>query len=204
MSTIENSTSWDYAPYEFCRQAKITPNRLAYDKDRATLIGIVKRSRSGEDYALSKGLLDLLIRLLGLGKRKNGSPVQSAIVVLMDGDKIVEQLTAEEQRTSFGISVQKKASSALTGGSSLLPPLTIRYGAEVIKGPTIKDGAATVWPPFSLSLLRCQRSRRPMTSCHPQQQDLSCAEKLATRFSERSLPPRRRTRICNRRPRTKR
>ena len=62
------------------------------------MVGIVKRSRSGEDYALSKGLLDHLIRLLGLGKRKDESPVLSAIVLLLDGDKIVEQLTAEEQR----------------------------------------------------------------------------------------------------------
>ena len=50
MSTIElDSTSWEYASFEFCRQVKITPNRLAYAKDSATLIGVVKRSRSGDD-----------------------------------------------------------------------------------------------------------------------------------------------------------
>ena len=99
MSTIKlDRTSWEYAPYDFCKQAKIAPNRLAYDREGATLIGIVKRSRSGDDYALSKGLLDLLIRLRELGKRKDESPVQSAIVVLMDGDKIVEQCTAQEMQ----------------------------------------------------------------------------------------------------------
>ena len=77
------------------RQAKIAPNRL---KDRATLIGVVKRSLSGDDYALGKGLLDHLIRLLGLGKRKDESPVRSAIVVLKDGDTTVEQCTAQEMQ----------------------------------------------------------------------------------------------------------
>jgi hypothetical protein len=124
--------------YDFCRQAKIAPNRL---KDRATLIGVVKRSLSGDDYALGKGLLDHLIRLLGLGKRKDESPVRSAIVVLKDGDTTVEQCTAQEMQTGSRISARMRASLAFTGGSSLLPPiLTMRHGAEVIKGPRIKEG----------------------------------------------------------------
>jgi len=97
-----DSKSWAYASPEVCKRELIFPNTLAYNASLATLCVIVKRS-SGGDFALSEGALNYLLKGLDQRARKDGSPVQHAIVVLADVDsqqriKPVKQWSAEEMR----------------------------------------------------------------------------------------------------------
>jgi hypothetical protein len=97
-----DSTSWAYAPIEFCKRELIFPNTLAYNESNTTLCVIVKRSGGG-DFALSKGGLDYLLKALDHGALKDGSPVRQAIVILADVHTLqryepVKQYSAEEMR----------------------------------------------------------------------------------------------------------
>ena len=98
---VQNSfdlTEWKYATDDVLQREQIS-NRLAYNKSRATLALILKRSARG-DYALSQYGLDYLLKLLNNGG-KDSSPEREAIVVLGNVGKPVKTYTAEELRDRF-------------------------------------------------------------------------------------------------------
>ncbi len=77
---------WYYPSPELCKRENISPNMLAFCKARATLALIVKRSATGQDFALSEAGLLYLETVLAKGSLKDGTPVSAAFVVLADID----------------------------------------------------------------------------------------------------------------------
>jgi hypothetical protein len=87
LTEIFDTNSWEHAPIEECKRGRIYPNQLAYQEPTATLALIVKRSNSGNDFALSQVGLDYLLNALEKGEaRKDNKPVKHALVVLADYD----------------------------------------------------------------------------------------------------------------------
>ena len=109
---VENS-GWTWAPIETCKRLKLFPNRLAFHETTATLALIVKRSMSGDDFALSEAGLSYLLAALKNGARKDGKALRHALVVLAEVDvdqqvqrrphpyKVISHSTAQAIRDRF-------------------------------------------------------------------------------------------------------
>jgi hypothetical protein len=96
---------WYYPTPALCRRENIAPNILAFCKARATLALVVKRSATGQDFALSEAGLLYLEATIDKGELKDGTPVRAAFVVLADVDpsnpqqlRLVSYSTAHETR----------------------------------------------------------------------------------------------------------
>jgi hypothetical protein len=101
-----DDSGWEFAPTEICQHEKLWPNTLAYHESSTTLVLIVKRSTTGEDFALSVAGLQFLLDALKKGERKDGKVVKAAFVVLADVDrqavsqrlKVIHYSTAQQTR----------------------------------------------------------------------------------------------------------
>jgi hypothetical protein len=107
-SIFDETSDWIFASIETCKREKLFPNMLAYCENQATLALIVKRSATGQDFALNEAGLNYLLAALDNGGLKDGSPVRHAFVVQADVDpqatsrqrplKVVKHSTAHETR----------------------------------------------------------------------------------------------------------
>ena len=102
---FDNDSDWFLPSPALCKRENIYPNLLAYSKGQATLVLILKRAKSGSDFALSQAGLLYLEAMLETGTLKDDSPVRAAFVVLADIDlkpplhlRVVSQWSAEEMR----------------------------------------------------------------------------------------------------------
>ncbi len=95
---IENP-EWKIASINVCKRKGIFPNSLAYDPVSKTLRGTVKQSTTGDDYAMSKGLLECSLRALDTGATDKGHPVSRATMEFVDRDsKVVRECSVETMR----------------------------------------------------------------------------------------------------------
>jgi hypothetical protein len=86
ISMFEANAGWEFAPTELLQDGNIWPNMLAYHEPSATITLIVRRSRTGGDFALGETGLDYLDATLESGSRKDGRPIRKAFVVYADVD----------------------------------------------------------------------------------------------------------------------
>jgi hypothetical protein len=98
-------SGWFFPSAELCKRENVSPNLLAYCEAGATLALVVKRSFSGQDFALSEAGLIYLETTLAKGTLKDGKPVRAAYVVLAAFDqrnrqqlKVVSYSSAQETR----------------------------------------------------------------------------------------------------------
>jgi hypothetical protein len=104
----EKNSDWIFPSPALCKRENIYPNLLAYSKSLATLVVIVKRSATGQDFALSEAGLLYIEATLAKGALKDGTPVCAAFVVLADVDlshppqqlRMVSYSSAQEMRDS--------------------------------------------------------------------------------------------------------
>lgn len=96
---------WFFPSAELCKREGLAPNMLAFCEAGATLALVVKRSFTGQDFALSEAGLCYIEAMLNKGSLKDGKPVRAALVVLADIDlksprklKIVRYSTAHKIR----------------------------------------------------------------------------------------------------------
>ena len=75
---FDADSDWEFASVETCRRGRVFPNMLAYHEASATLALIVKRSKTGTDFALSEAGLNYLLAALDKGERRDGKPVRHA------------------------------------------------------------------------------------------------------------------------------
>jgi hypothetical protein len=107
---VFDTTHWEHASDVTCKREQILPNRLAYSETSGTLALIVKRSRTGNDFALSKAGLDYLLSASEKGRRKDGKPIRHTIIVLAEDHphespgkgRVITSLTAHEMRDQLG------------------------------------------------------------------------------------------------------
>jgi hypothetical protein len=104
---FDGGSDWVFPSPALCKRENISPNMLAFCKARATLALIVKRSATGQDFALSEAGLLYIEATLDKGALKDGTPVRAAFVVLADVDprsplylKVVSYSSADETRNS--------------------------------------------------------------------------------------------------------
>jgi hypothetical protein len=83
---FDNDGGWFFPSTALCKRENISPNLLAYCEAGATLALVVKRSFTGQDFALSEAGLIYLETMLAKGTLKDGKPVRAALVVLADND----------------------------------------------------------------------------------------------------------------------
>ena len=102
---FDDEGGWFFPSAELCKRESIAPNALAFCEARATLALIVKKSVSGQDYALGETGLVFIEAMLAKGTLMDGKPVRAAFVVLADVDhrsphqlKVVCYWTAQETR----------------------------------------------------------------------------------------------------------
>jgi hypothetical protein len=102
---FDNDGDWFFPSTELCKRENISPNMLAFCETSATLVLVVKRSFTGQDFALSEAGLIYLETTLAKGALKDGKPVRAAYVVLAIVDqrnrqqlKVVSYSSAQETR----------------------------------------------------------------------------------------------------------
>jgi hypothetical protein len=89
---FDNSKEWQWAPTRVCQREGFFPNMLAYSEAQATLALIIKRSTTGDEFALSKVGLDYQETAEKEGARGDGKPVRHALIVLVDPDQHAKNL----------------------------------------------------------------------------------------------------------------
>jgi hypothetical protein len=107
-SIFDDNGDWFFPSPALCKRENVYPNLLAYGKSRATLVVIVKRSKTGTDFALSEAGLLYLEATLDKGTLKDGTPVRAAFVVLADVDlrkplylRVVSYSSTQEMRNQL-------------------------------------------------------------------------------------------------------
>jgi hypothetical protein len=103
---FEDNSEWTFASPGICKTKNVFPNMLAFSETQATLCLIVKRSTTGDDFALSEAGLEYLLATLDKGARKDGKVVRQAFVILADVDlqagslrlKVISHSTAQQTR----------------------------------------------------------------------------------------------------------
>jgi hypothetical protein len=104
---FDGDDGWFFPSAELCKRESLAPNILAFCEATATLALVVKRSFTGQDFALSEAGLCYIEATLHKGALKDGKPVHAAFVVLADVDmrsprqlKVVSYSSVHEQRES--------------------------------------------------------------------------------------------------------
>lgn len=101
-------SGWFFPSAGWCKRENIGPNMVAFCETSATLALVVKRSFSGQDFALSEAGLCYIEATLVKGALKDSKPVRAAFVVLADVDmrsphqlKVVGYSSARETRNGL-------------------------------------------------------------------------------------------------------
>jgi hypothetical protein len=104
---FDNDTSWQFPSVGWCAQQSISPNGIAYARDRGVLALVVRRSLKGVDYPLGKNgqLYVEAAQARGTLSNDSSAVVRAAYIALADPDptsprrlKLVSALTAREMR----------------------------------------------------------------------------------------------------------
>jgi hypothetical protein len=85
---FDDSADWEWAPTNICQREGLHPNLLAYSASRAAICLIVRRSPSGDDFAVSEAGLRYLEAALEDGARGDGKTVLHGLVVQAIGDPL--------------------------------------------------------------------------------------------------------------------
>jgi hypothetical protein len=122
VSDIFQKGAWALASTEKLKREGIYPNQLAYHLERQIVALILKQGKGG-DYAMNKNGLNYLSEAQESGKRKDGKPVSSAVVVLAKADPDAPTIGALKVAASFTVEEMRERVRNLTafdgnGGTS--------------------------------------------------------------------------------------